>query len=218
MANNVLGFIGIENFEIILYLSRILRKLERKVLLIDYSETAELASCIPIPEGLDPEDDIITHFGIDFTSKQINQDVRDEYNDILINFGFNWTHISETQYCTSIIFIINQLQHNIKRLASFTSIGSEAADKSLIIKDVVNSKISPEYIADQLKVKENVCVLNFDEIDMKYRILAQHDSLFTFRRITRGAKDYLLDTVKKMCPEIQEKAIKEAYKAAERGR
>jgi hypothetical protein len=221
MANNVLGFIGIENFEIILYLSRILSKLERKVLLIDYSNDRDLASCIPIPTGMAAEDDVITHFGIDFTRKGLDQDQEliNEYDDILINFGFNC--VTAEKYCTRLIFTVNQMLHNIIRLATLTADSAGSADRSLMIKDVVDSKISPEYIMECMKIdisKDNICVLYFDEIDMKYKILSQHNALFQFRKITKGTKDYLLETVRKLCPDVPEKVLKEAYKMAERGR
>ena len=46
---NVVGFYGIDNYEIILYLTRVLSNAAKKVLIADYSDSNALMSCIPIP-------------------------------------------------------------------------------------------------------------------------------------------------------------------------
>lgn len=217
MASNIIGYFGIESYEIILYLSRILYTLNRKVLLVDQSEIGDLTNCIPIPVGMDSADDIISYSGVDFTRKNINLDLINDYDDILISFGFNETDAA--QYCNKVVYTVNQMLHNICRLSKMKDING--AEKSILIKDMVKSKIAPEYIIDYLKKdfeKEKVIVLDFDEIDMKYKILAQHDPLFRFKRITRKTKNYLIATVMELYPEVTDKDLKEAYRIAERGR
>lgn len=217
MANNVIGYIGIENFEMMLYLARILNKLKQKVLLIDLTADQDLASCIPVPIGLDPSDDVISYYGVDFTKAAPSSDMLNEYDVVLISFGFNIS--AEIKYCNRIVYAVNQMLHNINRVAALAPIS--AYEKHLIIKDMVSSKITPEYIADCLKLEikpENIITLDFDEVDMKYKILAQHDSLFTFSRITNKAKRYLITTVRELNPEVTEKELREAYRLAERGR
>lgn len=217
MANNIVGYIGIENFEMLLYLARILNKLRRKVLLIDLTAEKDLSSCIPVPAGLDPIDDIISYYGVDFTEKVASPDLFNEYDDVLISFGFNAS--AAIQYCSKVVYTVNQMLHNINRLASLDPIAGKK--KYLIIKDMVNSKITPEYIIDCLKIPfepEHIITLDFDEIDMRYKILAQHDSVYQFRRITKKAKRYLITTVKELYPEVPDKELREAYWLAERGR
>lgn len=218
MANNVLGYFGIENYEIILYLARILNKLGRKILLIDYSFTDNLTVCIPIPVGLNAFDDVVTYFGVDFTRKELDADLINVYDDILINFGFNY-NINAAQSCTRIVYSTDLQKHNIEKLISIPNI--EKAEKSLLIKDAVDSKVNQAYILDRLQKdinKEKVYVFDQDVIDTKYKILAQYDTLFEFRKITRAVKDYLKNTIRELCPCTTEKERKEAYKIAERGR
>lgn len=217
MATNVIGFYGIENYEIILYLSRIMDKLKRKVLLVDYSTTDDLTICIPVPTGIYVDDDVITYFGVDFTRKPIDAELMDDYDDILISFGFNYLE-DITNKCTQLIFVTDQQKHNIIKLSTIPDMDQP---KILLIKDVVDSKINQAYI--QEKIQKNInseCVFVFDqdEVDKKYKILAQHNTLYEFRRITNGVKDYLKYMVKKMYPGISDKELKDAYKTAERGK
>ena len=67
MGNNTVAYVGLDNFDIILYISRVLMKLGKKVLLVDHSETMAIKYCIPQPKGLNCQRDIITYQGIDFT-------------------------------------------------------------------------------------------------------------------------------------------------------
>lgn len=220
MARNVIGFYGVENYEIILYLSRIIDRLKRKVLLIDYSSANDLTVCIPVPSGLYPDTDIITYFGVDFTRQPFTTDFLNTYDDILINFGFNYIE-EVTDKCTYIVYVSDQQKHNILKLASIQDLQKSNIQKDLIIKDVVNSKINQLYIMDQIhkNIKvENVFLFDQDDVDKKIKLLAQHDTLYEFKKITSNVKDYLKHMVKIMCPEITDKELKAAYKIAERGK
>jgi hypothetical protein len=220
LNQNVIGFYGIENYEIILYLSRILDSIGRKVLMIDYSSLTDLKSCIPIPIGIYVETDIVTYSGIDYTKKFIDQDLIDNYDDILIYFGFNFIE-SVNKYCTRIVYVTDQQKHNIDRLALITETDTKIdLPKSLLIKDVVDCKITREYIIERLQKnikKEDVFVFLQDEIDKKIKIILQYNTSFAFQKISNTVKEYLRNMVRNMCPGIAEKELKAAYKIAERG-
>lgn len=216
MANNVVGFIGIENYEIILYLSRILAKLGKRVLLVDYSESSDLTSCIPVPIDLNPQKDVISYMGIDFTGNKFITEFIDSYDDILINFGFHMN--SGVTLCTQIGYVVDQQKFHIERLVSLPK--TEISNISLLIKDYVDSKINSEYILERLNKnirKDNIYVFEQDVIDTKFKILAQYNTVFEFKRISRGTKGYLKNTILSMHPGMKTSTIQKAYKLAERG-
>ena len=68
MASNIVAYIGIDNFDNIIYLSRILTNLEKKVLIIDQTEALTLKYSIPQPIGVDSNLNIITYRHMDFTT------------------------------------------------------------------------------------------------------------------------------------------------------
>jgi len=217
MVSNVIGFIGIDNYDIILYLSRILNTIGKKVLIIDYSYTDALTTCIPVPEGLNVYDDIIDYRDVDYTKKCFEEDYLNEYDDILINFGFHYIeHVAAV--CNYIIYSTDLQKHNIDSLRSIPFIRD--GKKQLIIRDMVDSKINPTYIIDLLQMeflKDDVYGFELDALDMKYKILIQYDTIFEFKRITKYLKSYLTDTLKKLYPNIAHKELREALKKAERG-
>ena len=66
MGDKLIGFLGCDKYEIILYLSRILYHLGKKVLLVDYAESEALYQSIPVPDTLKDENNYIHYSGIDF--------------------------------------------------------------------------------------------------------------------------------------------------------
>lgn len=214
---NIIGFFGIDSYEIILFLSRILENLSRKVLLVDYSDIGDLTACIPVPDGLYVEDDIITYFGVGFTRKILDQDILNGYDDVLINFGFNYIQ-SAASKCTKVIYVINQQKYNISRLSTIPDLD---IPKCLILKDMVRSKINQEYIMENIKknvLDENIYTFFLDEIDAKCKLLAQYNTVYEFKKISNDVKNFLKVTIKNMLPELSDKTLKEIYKIAERGR
>lgn len=219
MANNIVGFMGIENYEIIMYVSRILNNLGKKVLMVDYSETGSLAACVPVPVGLNAKDDIIDFRRTDFTMKIISSDILNEYDDILINFGFN---VSDDilDACNHLVFITDQQKQNIENIAALPKVEINDTRKQMVIKDSVESKINQAYILKELKnvvFDDNVYVLDQDENNTISKLLVQYDVKFGFRKVSKALKNYLKDTVKSLYTELSDKELNRAYKLAEGG-
>lgn len=216
MANNILGFVGITNYDIILYLSRILSRLGKRVLLADYSFGNDLEVCIPVPRELTPDKDIITYNGVDYTKTSLDITMINSYDDVLIYFGFC---INENiSLCTQIVYVTDQQRFHIEKLKSLPQI--EVANINLLVRDVVDSKINPVYIRDRLHEKlksANIFIFYLDDVDTKNKILVQYNSILNFKGLSVEMKEYLKKTVMNMYPEISEKELHKAYKHAERG-
>lgn len=221
MANNIVGFIGTESYEIILYLSRVFHSLGKKVLMVDYSYTGSLAICIPVPLGLNARDDVIDYRKTDFTMKELSEDMINEYDDILINFEFNFSDCHKLiKNCNHLVFVTDQQKHNIGSLDLVPEFDIDVSRTQLIIKNFVESKIDKNYIKEGLKntiFEDNVYLIEQDDLNTKSRILVQFDTKFTFKRISKSIKEYLKDTVKILYKEIPDNELKKAYKLAEGG-
>lgn len=216
MANNILGFIGTTNYDIILYLSRILNRLGKKVLLVDYSFDNDLEVCIPIPRELTPDMEVITYNGVDYTKIDLNITMINRYDDVLIYFGFC---INENiSICKQIVYATDQQKSHIEKLKSLPQI--EADKINLIIRDAVDSKINLAYITDRLQKNlqsADIFIFYLDDIDTKNKILVQYNAIIHFKGLSGEIKEYLKRTVKIMYPGISEKELHKAYKLAERG-
>lgn len=219
MANNVIGFAGIDKYELILYLSRIIFHLGKKVLLVDDSESEALYQCIPVPESLREAICPIHYRGMDFIlGKYYHADLGLHYDVVILDLGFQLKAdlVSE---CTRLFYVIDLQLHNIRKLRLKNQ--PEDIPMSLIIKDVFPCKIKPEIIMEQWQQDMNLhkgYILYLDTLDLKYKIQSQYDSVFQFQKVSAPVTELLKDIVKQMDFSLQEKEIKQAYHKAERGR
>ena len=220
MGDKLIGFLGCDKYEIILYLSRILYHLGKKVLLVDYAETEALYQSIPVPDTLKEENNYIHYSGIDFIQgKYYERNKKEEYDYTLIDFGYDTSNIMLSK-CEKVLFITDLQLHNLKRLKNIFYNGN--GEKYLIIKDVFPCKIKPEYIKEQLSnlmiEEQQVYILYQDSIDMKYRIQSQYDHKFSFPKLSKPVKTFLQDLIIRLNENISGKQLRVAYSKAERGK
>lgn len=218
MANNIIANIGVDNFENIVYLARIISKLGKKVLVVDHSETRSIAYSIPKISGINIYDDIITYRKVDFTSKLITNEDLQKYDDIFIAYGFNDIQI-DINFCNKTFIALNLFQNNITRVNQM-DFYIMPQDTTIIIRDFIETKISVEWVINELKKytnPRNVYELSFNEKDYINSINVQYNKVFMFDKISKHLKLYLLSQVKELYPDITEKKIKQAFEATKKG-
>ncbi len=223
----VIGFLGIDKQEYMMYLSRVLYHLGKKVLLVDYSETGALSSSIPSPKGI--RNTVIESRGVMFLDNrnskeevplwQNKADIQDAENDFaLIDYGF-CTGAIGLSACEQLVLVTDQQAHNINRLAGLDYL--KEMRKSLVIKNVVSCRITRQYIAGELKLEgpasKQTYMIYQDEVDTKCRINSQYDGIFRFAKLSSQSKNMIKGLIVEILPEITKKQLKEAYKKAEKG-
>lgn len=219
MAKHIVAYVGYECFDIILYLSRILQKLERKVLVVDYSKTGALASSVGQIKGIDREIGIISYRGIDYTSMMFDEKIVELYDDIIINCGFSEPNFN-LPWITKTVFVTNMFKYNLERLNALRSYNELMIEKALLIKDAIDVKISPEIILGILEIsvpKSEVSVLYRNDRDYEHSLICHYNQVFRLRGITRMLKLYLFQEIKGFCTDITGKQIKKAFHKASKG-
>lgn len=214
MENNI-AFVGNESFDIVLYISRILSKLNKKVLIADYSKADILKCSIAIPEGI--EDKIITYRQVDYTSEEVTDDIYNKYN-VILNYYANQKPQNEIKKCNHIVYVTNLYKHNLNNLEQLESYNID--HKFLLIRDLVNIKITPLEVAEYINKgidKSNIFVLYQNEIDSANAILCQHNQCTSFITISRKMKSYLIKQIKAFYPNIDYNEIKDAFRKARKG-
>lgn len=219
MLNNsrVIGFIGTDKYDIIHYLSRILKNLGYKVLLVDHSESKALKNSITLPAGINCSENIIEYRSVDFVhGMKLDEKMLECYDYILMDFGFELFHV-ELNQCTDIVYVTDLQRHNLGRIIGFKG---KIIYKYLVIREVVRSKIGNDYamtVVQELKImKDNYFIVNQDNIDTQVMIECQYSNIFKFGKISQSLKDMLINLMYLMT-ENNEKEIKKAYRRSERG-
>lgn len=211
---NILGFLGIEAYDLILYLTKLLYHLEKKVLLIDYSESGALACCIPVPDGLNPKITRISCTLMDFIKERKRLEYEDDYDYILIDFGFQTNH-KELDNCSVLYLVTDRQQHNLIRLQNL----KYSREIHVIIKDIVNVRFTG-YLLDCLKDKGlnivNGYPLYKDDTDKENMLGLQYSDKIKLKMLSGQFRHVINQLMTEtLCIDRAEAA--EAYKKAKRG-
>jgi hypothetical protein len=219
MANNVVAYVGIENFDYILYTARILTKAGKKVLLIDHSESMLLKYSFPQPEGIHCDDNLITYRGVDFTTISANLDLINLYDDILIFYGFN-ASCFDMVYCNRIICVTDLFRyHHEKIVASLSeSFFLKHGRLELLVRDYLDIKSTLATIINQLNItSDNITKLYRDDCDYENSLNCHFSRNIHFNRISKSLKLYLIREVEKLHPDMEKKQLRKAYRQAGKG-
>ncbi|WFR59543.1 hypothetical protein QA584_10755 [Anaerocolumna sp. AGMB13025] len=214
-----IGFLGIEAYDLILFLSKLLLNLNQKVLLIDNSDTGALTCCIPVPDSLNPKVSKVSYQKIDFVKERASSEYEKAYDFILIDFGFKVNH-KEIGNCSILYLITDKQQHNTLRFHNLKLIHVlKEQETYLIIKDLLNSE-SAAYLTDSLRDKINNIKQYFylfeDDIDRENMVSLQYNNEVKFRRQSGQYKNLLMQILTEALQFNRTEVIL-AYKKAKRG-
>ncbi|MFT4145757.1 MAG: hypothetical protein QM644_14990 [Mobilitalea sp.] len=216
MANNIVAYIGVENFDYILYLARILSKLERKVLILESSASKALEYIFPSVNGININKEPVTYRQIDYGKFPLTDAVINSYDDILISYGMN-SRISE--HCTRVAIVSDPFLHNLYSTKSMVS-QIRCKDKAVLIRNMISTNHGIERISNELEgmiEKNKIDFIYLDESNIINAIHCVSEQSFVFVGINRELKSYLLKEAGMHYPDIKEKKLLEAYKAARKG-
>lgn len=219
MAINVVAYIGIESSDIILYLSRILAHLGKKVLIVDHSDASSIIDTVPRPEGIEIDQDIITYRQVDYTTANINDTMLEYYDDILISYGYQ-DMPQDINYCNRFVYVTDLYSHNYNRINEFQYELSKQSKTALLIKEAIELDISPEMVKEKIKPnisKDNITVLYRDERDYSNSILCHYQGVIRFKEISKQLKNYLLKEIYHLYPQMEPRILTNAYRRARKG-
>ena len=222
MTSNIVAYVGIDNFDIILYLSRILIRLGKKVLLVDHSDTMSLKYSIPQPEGFNTDSEIMHYRNVDFTTALITKEMQALYDDILIAYGFN-KFIMDISICNYIVYVTNAYRYNQERFGciAYDMYIRGELKKALLIRDVSDAAVNSILVASKIDkglTEEGISVLFKDDRDDKNSLRYHNNRMYKFKDISNEMKIYLRQQTMKLHPEITEGKIKTAQCQAGKGR
>lgn len=221
MANNVIAYVGIDYFDHIIYTARILVKLGMKVLIVDHSDTLALLSSIPIPKGISVHNDIITFKKMDFTLAEISQTLLEAYDDILISYGFK-KPTADIAYCNRIVYVTDLYRYNHTRLKKYCTMYhlDNITNRELVIKDVIESKVPTDMIAERIGVTfpdKNITVLLRDDNDYYNSIINHTNNSFYFARTSKQLRRHLIQETGILYPNLKPKQLSSACQRAGKG-
>lgn len=216
-----IGFAGIEAFDVILYISRTLTKLKKKVLIIDISEAGAIKRAINHGMNLDSREESVNYRRISYIRRVLDKGEleRSQVDVIIVVFGQNYINFFPIRIqsinVVANIFpnILDDTNKLIKKL--------ERQDENIriLIRDTID-------IDDLEKVRSSLCLpevvtdINYiyvDQRDYESAVRCQRSQLVRFTRISPSMKRYIREQIYYLLPEIKKKQINKAIIAARRG-
>lgn len=205
-----MGFVGIESYDLIIYLAMTMQALNTSVLLIDNSYDQSLAECIPgLPEANDGEP--VDYRGIT-TTKWLTE-LPDNYDYVLVYFGKNTEFGLED--VTEVYLVTDYQKHNVNFLKSV-----ELAEDNypfLVVRDRVASKITPESIRIELEElgipSESLLALEDTPADLNLKVMCQYNSLSGLAKVSDGIREFINVALSE---DYDKAAVKAAFKVVTR--
>ena len=211
MGNKIIGFVGLDVQDTILYLSRIFYHMGKCVLMADYSESQALYYSIPLIPGTDAYAGHVEYRGTYFTGGPIREKEYGEFDVIMIFFGFAVRR--EMERCTHMIYTTDSEKNHTERLKEVGK--ADAGYLQLVYRNA--GKWGEKEGA--FKVRESCQYsCNDNSREKKLRMQCQYNEIFSFRGISAKFKRYLEETVRAVFPEEGTgKTFAESFRRAQEG-
>ncbi|HHV13700.1 MAG TPA: hypothetical protein GXX75_25875 [Clostridiales bacterium] len=220
MVSEMVTYIGLDSFDLILYQACVLAKMQKKVLIIEDSKRMErcpFTSMLPVPKGVDERKEIITFRRIDFALFLPEEECLHAYDTVFISAGYSGSpydlDTNREVYVTD-LFTCNM--EAVKRIMC----KSACPRRSLVIRNNVFSSVCLDLLDEEMEgMVDGVGteVIHLNENDHFNALLCQNGESFKFKLLSAELKKYLVKELGRLCPEADKRWIHTAYRAASRG-
>ena len=201
---------GKEQFDLIIYLSRIIFNCNKKVLLVDSTRDKSLRAAIPIPSNI--KSGVIDYRGVDFLLDD-DTEVTKNYDVVLLNID---SYCEVVNDCNQVILVSDLFDFRIRDFNE----SKLTINPILIVRDIINYKVTNEYISNLLLPRIAAkCVYEIynDSYDYKLKHDCYYNNVIKFTKLSKDFKEVLISLSEIILTE-QRTIIKSALKKAERGK
>lgn len=187
MLTNAIGFVGIDCYDLILYLAKVLSVLGERVLVSDNSDTGALSCCIP--EITTWESGTVNYFGVDCT-QDVNT-IDESYNWVFIDFGFSGRE--RELECDEIYYVTDYKRHNVKAIAEHLLSADILC--GLIMRDRLTSKITMQSVLVDINsntIAEDASYEIFEQqSDLTAQLMMQYNVGLSFKLMSQSMKEFI---------------------------
>ena len=198
--DNVIGFVGYECEDIVIYLAKILQALGKNIAVVDRTEQELLCEIFE----LRTENEITwkegEYSGFLITNRGVCQE---EYDLVFYLFGYRLNH-PKLYECGTLIMITDGLPAHASLLRN---IKHGECSNYLLIRNLVPMKHTEEYLAALAGQEKEYFELFYDEQDIRSRCSLGVHTGCEIRRLSIGMKRVLFQMVCHMISECEEKRI-----------
>ncbi len=201
----LVGFVGYECEDIVLYLARIITALGKKVAVVDRTEQEMLLEVLEF--GKEEETEVCEgeYYGIRVTDQGVSYE---EYDIIIYLFGYRLIH-PKLYECEALIMVTDGVPAHASLLRK---IGNWNRKQYLLIRNLVPMKHTEHYLALLANNEENYCEIPYDENDIRMKYSLGSYSGDMIKQLSKGMKKALLILINFLSVGQQECSIRKVMK------
>jgi len=212
-----IGFAGLEAFDVVLYIGRTLTKLNKRVLIIDLSNSNALETAINHGMDIDSNFNIVNYRDINYTRMVPSENEINEFGVVIFSFGLE---CKSYELADKIILVCDILPSNIKKVKGILGNVYDKHDNvDMLIRNVINIE-DVDRIVNLLDLKKNPANTSFHYYnldDYESAVNCQVTQVIRFTNISKEMNSYIIQEIKSIFPDIKESVIKKAIYRARRG-
>ena len=195
---SIIGFVGYESEDIVLYIAKILYTLEQKVAIVDRTEQEMLLEFLEV--GAEREGE---YEGIWITSQGVE---KERYDVVFFLFGYRLIH-PKLYECESLVMVTDGVPAHASLLRK---IGQWERIQCLIMRNLVAMKHGEEYLMMLSgQTKEQACFyLPYEEQDICIRYCLGSNTSISIRKLSKEMKQLIVSVFLWICPEYEERELK----------
>ena len=198
---NIIGFVGYESEDIVLYLGKLFYAFEKRVAIVDRTEQEMLLELLEV--GTEREGE---YEGIWITSKGVEQE---RYDIVFLLFGYRLMH-PKLYECEVLIMVTDGVPAHASLLRK---IGQWERITCLVIRNLVEMKYGEQYLKMLIGQTELPCfIIPYEEQDIRIRCCIGTDTEICMKRLSKEMKQTLMQLFLWLVPEYQEKEIRKKIK------
>lgn len=201
----VVGFVGYECEDIVVYLARIMGAFGKRVAIVDRTEQElllEVFDMKTMKNGMAREGEFsgvwITDQGVDY----------EEYDVVFYLFGYRLIH-PKLYECETLIMVTDGVPAHASMLRK---IGRWDRKQYLLIRNLVPMRHTEQYLAMLADNEKSYCEIPYDEQDIRMRYSLSSYTDCAVKRLSYGMRKALELLVCFLTSEYQEKYVREVMK------
>lgn len=201
----IIGFVGYECEDIVLYLAKIMCALGKKTAIIDRTEQEILLEVLGMQEEKEKTGREGEVAGIWITGQGVSH--RD-FDVVFYLFGYRLIH-PKLYECEALVMVTDGVPAHS---SLFRKIGSWNRKQYLLIRNIVPMKHTEHYLAVLANNENNYCEIPYDEKDIRMRCSLSPYAVGGVRYLSTGMKRALIVLMEFLSSGYPERTIKEVIK------
>jgi len=201
----LIGFVGYECEDIVLYLAKLLCAFGHRVAVVDRTEQEMLLEVLEMNKKKEGEIREGEFYGVWITDQGV---CYDDFDVIIYLFGYRLIH-PKLYECNALVMVTDGVPAHASLLRK---IGNWDRKQYLLIRNLVPMRHSEQYLAMLADNEANYCEIPYDEKDIRMRYSLNSYASGVMRHLSVGMKHALMILLQFISAEYSERYIKEVMK------